>query len=89
LTATLAGSGATPDPNTGLVYLGDGRYYDPALGRPLQPNPAGGPPTVPQALNRYATTPWGAPGVAQGVANNAFNWTPHAVGFVKNLSALS
>ena len=36
------------------------------LGRPLQPNPAGGPPTVPQALNRYAATEWGPPGVAEG-----------------------
>jgi hypothetical protein len=36
------------------------------LGRPLQPNPAGGPPTVPQALNRYAATPLGQPGVAEG-----------------------
>jgi hypothetical protein len=66
LSAALAGQGTTPDPDIGLVYLGDGRYYDPALGRPLPPNPAGGPPTVPQALNRYAATAWGAPGVAQG-----------------------
>ena len=35
-----------PDAATGLVHLGDGRWYDPALGRPLQPNPAGGPPIV-------------------------------------------
>jgi hypothetical protein len=32
------------------------RTGDPALGRPLQPNPVGGPPTVPQALNHYAAT---------------------------------
>jgi hypothetical protein len=31
----------------------------------LQPNPVGGPPALPQALNRYAATPWGAPGVAE------------------------
>jgi hypothetical protein len=37
------------------------------LGRPLQPDPIGGPPTLPQALNRYAATPWGPPGVAEGV----------------------
>ncbi len=37
-----------PDAVMGLVHLGGGRWYDPALGRPLQPNPAGGPPTVPQ-----------------------------------------
>jgi hypothetical protein len=72
LTTTLAGSGDVPDPDTGLVYLGAGRWYDPALGRPLQPNPAGGPPTVPQALNRYAATSWGAPGVAEGAASNSF-----------------
>ncbi len=52
-----------PDAATGLVHLGGGRWYDPALGRPLQPNPMGGPPTVPQALNRYAATPLGQPGV--------------------------
>jgi hypothetical protein len=27
LTTTLAGSGNVPDPDTGLVYLGDGRWY--------------------------------------------------------------
>jgi hypothetical protein len=69
LTTTLAGSGDMPDPDTGLVYLGDGRYYDPTLGRPLQPNPVGGPPALPQALNRYAATPWGPPGVAEGMLN--------------------
>ena len=31
-----------PDAATGLVHLGGGRWYDPAVGRPLQPNPAGG-----------------------------------------------
>jgi hypothetical protein len=72
LTTTLAGSGDVPDPDTGLVYLGDGRFYDPALGRPLQPNPVGGPPALPQALNRYSATPWGAPGVAEGVNANNF-----------------
>jgi hypothetical protein len=37
----------TPDATTGLLHLGNGRWYDPAWGRPLQPNAAGGPPTVP------------------------------------------
>lgn len=59
-----------PDAATGLVHLGGGRWYDPALGRPLQPNPAGGPPTIPQALNRYAATPLGQPGVAQAAASS-------------------
>jgi hypothetical protein len=70
LTTTLAGSGDVPDPDTGLVYLGDGRWYDPALGLPLQPNPIGGPPALPQALNRYAATPWGPPGVAEGALSS-------------------
>ncbi len=64
LTAELTGALLDmPDAATGLVHLGGGRWYDPALGRPLQPNSAGGPPTVPQALNRYAATPMGQPGV--------------------------
>ena len=61
----------TPDAATGLVHLGGGRWYDPALGRPLQPNPMGGPPTVPQALNRYAATPMGQPGVYQAVSSRS------------------
>jgi uncharacterized repeat protein (TIGR01451 family) len=64
-------TGATPDfPDaaTGLLHLSRGRWYDPFLGRPLQPNPAGSPPTVPQALNRYAAGPLGQPGVAQATA---------------------
>ncbi len=74
-----------PDAATGLVHLGDGRYYDPALGRPLQPNPVGGPPTVPQALNRYTATPLGQPGVYEA-ANNSFNWTPSAISFSYGLT---
>jgi hypothetical protein len=54
-----------PDAATGLVHLGNGRYYDPTLGRPLQPNPAGAPPTMPQALNRYTAAAAGQPGVLQ------------------------
>lgn len=56
-----------PDAVTGLVHLGGGRWYDPTLGRPLQPNLAGGPPTVPQALNRYTATSLGQPGVPQAI----------------------
>lgn len=70
LTNALAGQGDAPDPSAGLVYLGGGRYYDPSLGRPLQPIPIGGPPTVPQALNRYSATPLGQPGVTQAVMSN-------------------
>ena len=68
LTGALAGH---PDAVAGLVHLGDGRWYDPALGRPLQPNAAGGPPTLPQALNRYAATPLGQPGVYQAAAQQS------------------
>jgi hypothetical protein len=71
LTTTLAGSGDVPDPDTGLVYLGDGRWYDPALGRPLQPNPISGPLAIPQSLNRYAATPLGQPGVMEAAASEA------------------
>ncbi|MCP4362124.1 MAG: hypothetical protein GY796_29300, partial [Chloroflexi bacterium] len=62
----LAGQGAVSDPATGLVYLGGGRFYDPALGRPLQPNPVGAPPSVPQALNRYAAGSIGGRGWLKG-----------------------
>jgi hypothetical protein len=87
LTTTLAGSGDVPDPDTGLIYLGAGRWYDPALGRPLQPNPVGGPPTLPQALNRYSATPWGPPGVAEGVGGSG-NFIPLIFGPL-TLSTLS
>lgn len=71
-----------PDAVTGLVHLGGGRWYDPALGRPLQPNVAGGPPTLPQALNRFAATPLGQPGVAQ--AKLSF-WNPYTDAYVSNI----
>ncbi|MFQ5580759.1 MAG: hypothetical protein ACE5FZ_09105 [Nitrospiria bacterium] len=71
LTNVLAGQGAIGDPATGLVHLGNGRYYDPSLGRPLQPNPLGGPPAVPQALNRYAATSLGPVGVAETVVSGS------------------
>jgi hypothetical protein len=62
-----------PDAATGLVHWGSGRWYDPFLGRPLQPNPAGNPPTVPQALNRYAAGLLGQPGVAQAAAASSLD----------------
>ena len=37
-----------PDAATGLVHLGGGRWYDPALGRPLQPNAAAARPRCPK-----------------------------------------
>jgi hypothetical protein len=66
----LAAPGSLPDPATNLVHLGNGRFYDPTLGRPLQPNPTGGPPTVPQALNRYAATSVGQPGVMEATVTS-------------------
>ncbi len=76
-----------PDGTTGLVHLGNGRYYDPALGRPLQPNPAGAPPTVPQALNRYAAAPMGQPGVFQAASQLSLTNLSLAVGAIKSSSA--
>ncbi len=69
LTAALASQSALPDPAIGLVHLGNGRWYDPSVGRSLQPDPVGGPPSVPQALNRYAV-PVGGTGVAQAAQPN-------------------
>jgi len=42
------------DSQLGLVYHGDGRWYDPAIAHTLQPDPFGGVPQLPQTLNRYA-----------------------------------
>ena len=41
------------DASTELVYQGGGQYYDPYIGRALQPDPFGGVPQLPQTLNRY------------------------------------
>ena len=75
-------SSANPNAATGLAHLGDGRWYDPALGRPLQPNPTGGPPTIPQALNRYAATPLGQPGVYQAASSA---WNPFTDDYASNI----
>jgi len=37
----------------GIYFTADGRYYDPWLGKYLQPDPIGGPPLIPQAADRY------------------------------------
>jgi len=42
------------DSRLGLVYHGDGRWYDPSIAHSLQPDPLGGVPHLPQTLNRYA-----------------------------------
>ncbi|MCB8969125.1 MAG: hypothetical protein H6660_19785, partial [Ardenticatenaceae bacterium] len=69
-------TGCIPYNGYGMVYLG-GRWYDPALGRPLQPNAAGGPPTLPQALNRYVAMPLGQPGVYESATRESVltDWT--------------
>jgi len=84
LTGTLSD---TPDAATGLVHLGGGRWYDSALGRPLQPNPAGGPPTVPQVLNRYTATAVGQPGVYQAANKSDLTALSLAVGASKSSAA--
>jgi hypothetical protein len=53
LTGRLPANGQL-DAAAGLVYAGDGRWYDPALGLHLQPDPLGGAPAAPGSLNRYA-----------------------------------
>jgi RHS repeat-associated protein len=53
LTGRLPGGGEV-DAAAGLMYVGDGRYYDAALGVFLQPDPFGGAPEAPASLNRYA-----------------------------------
>jgi RHS repeat-associated protein len=55
LTGRLPGGGQLA-PTTNLVYAGDGRYYDPALGLYLQPDPFGGASGAPPSRNRYAVT---------------------------------
>ncbi|MEA3396500.1 MAG: hypothetical protein U9R05_03465, partial [Chloroflexota bacterium] len=39
--------------NLNLYFTAGGRYYDPWLGKHLQPDAIGGPPTLPQAADRY------------------------------------
>ena len=45
-------AGEQRDSETGFYYL-HARYYDPAIGRFLTPDPVPGAPTVPQTFNRY------------------------------------
>jgi len=49
------GSGKEHDTETGLYYYG-ARYYDPAIGRFISVDPAGGKPDAPQTWNRYVYT---------------------------------
>ena len=52
------------------------------LSRPLQPNPATAPPTLLQALNRYAATPVGQPGVYQAREST---WNPFTDDYSSNI----
>jgi hypothetical protein len=53
LTGRLPANGQL-DAAAGLVYAGEGRWYDAGLGLYLQPDPFGGAPEAPASLNRYA-----------------------------------
>ena len=68
LTTAFAG---LPDAASGLVHMGGGRWFDPAIGRALQPNPTGGAPAAPQTMSRYAATPMGQPGVYAATGSRA------------------
>ncbi len=66
-----------PAPSTGLIHLGQGRWSELRLRRPLQPKAQGGLTTVSQRLNPYAVTAFGQPGVRQAAQNNgSFTLTP-------------
>ena len=69
---------------TGLTHLGNGRYDDPSLGRPLQPSAHGGIPLVPQSLNRYAASGLGQVGVIGSIGNDLFALTDQ-MGFWRRL----
>jgi RHS repeat-associated protein len=46
-------SGQVLDPSTGLYYYGNGRYYDPSIGRYISPDPYLDAPFSSQRLDRY------------------------------------
>ena len=52
LASVLTGPGVPSDPDAGLVHVGGGQWYDPALGRPLQLDLSSGVLGIPQSLNR-------------------------------------
>jgi hypothetical protein len=80
LQEAFVGTGSLVDTTTNLVHLGGGRFYDPELGRSLQPDPMGGPPVVPQSLNRYAATVVGQPGVAEATVSSGFGVISYLTG---------
>jgi hypothetical protein len=95
MTAQLVNQGGLPDPDTGLVYLGGGQFYDPTLGRALQPDPVGGPLIVPQSLNRYGVSTLGPVGVAEasfrmlaGAPSKLFNEPSQWIATVADLTDL-
>jgi len=68
------------DSRLGLVYHGDGRWYDPTIAHTLQPDPFGGVPQLPQTLNRYRVTGWKSPGWETAIANPSLSPVPTTVG---------
>ncbi len=58
--------------NLNLYYSADGRFYDPWLGKYLQPDVIGGPPLVPQAADRYQYAGNSPTGV--GAASSVSSW---------------
>ncbi|MEA3396497.1 MAG: RHS repeat-associated core domain-containing protein, partial [Chloroflexota bacterium] len=55
--------------NLNLYFTAGGRYYDPWLGKHLQPDPTGGPPLLPQAADRYQYAGNSPTGVGQVMGN--------------------
>ena len=67
---------------TGLIHRGNGQFYDPLLGRPLQPNLSGASPDTPQGMNKFSASIIGQPGVAAAEANRFWwqKWVRRGVG---------
>jgi hypothetical protein len=85
-------AGGQLDADAGLVYVGDGRWYDAALSVFLQPDPFGGAPEAPESLNRYAApgvstlpTLGSVPGGGRGYANLTIGYT----GLIATLSEIN
>jgi RHS repeat-associated protein len=71
----------------GIYFTADGRYYDPWLGKYLQPDPLGGPPLIPQAADRYQVAGNSPTGVGRAADCGSDFWT--GLGRATGLSALS
>jgi hypothetical protein len=65
-----------------IYFTADGRYYDPWLGKYLQPDAIGGPPLIPQAADRYqvaGNSPTGVGSSGDGINNPDLWWADIAV----------